>query len=276
MNIFRAFSTLFNTKKINVNATNSDRNLAIAIGEVAADRSYDITANPTGSFRALNLDPQIKILAGAPTITQPLYGANLKVELNGATGAVKTGGTFAINAYALITGAGHTVDKNVGISVLADCGSNLLGTAITENTSLEVFGVASRGTTTITNARSQTIYPPNHGANRRGLLIAAEGTTGLTVGTNNRSLEVLGTSNFVGAIFCAAITASSAIISSLFVNAPTGNFANGLIGDLRITTFTTPASSSAIGVTGDIRIDADYIYVCTATNTWKRTALATW
>jgi hypothetical protein len=39
---------------------------------------------------------------------------------------------------------------------------------------------------------------------------------------------------------------------------------------------TAPANASATGTLGEIRIDADYIYVCTATNTWKRTAIATW
>ena len=39
---------------------------------------------------------------------------------------------------------------------------------------------------------------------------------------------------------------------------------------------TAPASAAATGVLGEIRIDASYIYVCTATNTWKRAALTTW
>ena len=39
---------------------------------------------------------------------------------------------------------------------------------------------------------------------------------------------------------------------------------------------TPPASATATGTTGEIRIDANYIYVCVATNTWKRTALTTW
>lgn len=37
-----------------------------------------------------------------------------------------------------------------------------------------------------------------------------------------------------------------------------------------------PASATATGTTGDVRYDADYIYICTATNTWKRAAIATW
>jgi hypothetical protein len=45
---------------------------------------------------------------------------------------------------------------------------------------------------------------------------------------------------------------------------------------IRIATANTPASAGATGTTGEIAWDADYIYVCTATNTWKRTAIATW
>jgi hypothetical protein len=37
-----------------------------------------------------------------------------------------------------------------------------------------------------------------------------------------------------------------------------------------------PASATATGITGQIAWDADYIYICTATNTWKRVAIATW
>lgn len=37
----------------------------------------------------------------------------------------------------------------------------------------------------------------------------------------------------------------------------------------------TPASSGATGTAGQVLYDADYIYVCVATNTWKRTPLST-
>lgn len=37
-----------------------------------------------------------------------------------------------------------------------------------------------------------------------------------------------------------------------------------------------PLTSSSSGVAGDMRYDANYVYVCTATNTWKRIALSTW
>ena len=45
---------------------------------------------------------------------------------------------------------------------------------------------------------------------------------------------------------------------------------------VRLRTAKTPASATATGNAGDICWDSSYIYVCTATNTWKRTAIATW
>jgi len=47
-------------------------------------------------------------------------------------------------------------------------------------------------------------------------------------------------------------------------------------GVINLASQNTPANASAVGTTGNICHDADYIYVCTATNTWKRVAIATW
>ena len=45
---------------------------------------------------------------------------------------------------------------------------------------------------------------------------------------------------------------------------------------IRIATAKTPASATDTGSAGEICWDASYIYVCTATNTWKRVLLLTW
>jgi hypothetical protein len=39
---------------------------------------------------------------------------------------------------------------------------------------------------------------------------------------------------------------------------------------------TAPATTGATGTAGELRYDANFIYVCTAANTWKRAAIATW
>tara|TARA_R110000824_G_scaffold117470_5_gene269477 strand:+ start:4951 stop:5586 length:636 start_codon:yes stop_codon:yes gene_type:complete len=47
------------------------------------------------------------------------------------------------------------------------------------------------------------------------------------------------------------------------------------VGTLNTAT-ATPASASATGTAGDMAWDASYIYICTATDTWKRVAISTW
>ena len=57
------------------------------------------------------------------------------------------------------------------------------------------------------------------------------------------------------------------------------NATDGLVvssGGFSISTSSTPASASATGTQGQVAWDADYVYVCTATNTWKRTPISTW
>jgi hypothetical protein len=58
-----------------------------------------------------------------------------------------------------------------------------------------------------------------------------------------------------------------------------GNDVNFLIIDgdtMRFTNFRTVATAADLGYQGEICYDANFVYVCTATNTWKRAALTTW
>jgi hypothetical protein len=45
---------------------------------------------------------------------------------------------------------------------------------------------------------------------------------------------------------------------------------------MRLRTARTPATASSAGNAGDICWDASYLYICTATNTWRRIAHSTW
>lgn len=45
---------------------------------------------------------------------------------------------------------------------------------------------------------------------------------------------------------------------------------------VRIRTAKTPANAGAAGDAGDVAWDSNYVYVCVATNTWKRSPLASW
>jgi len=45
---------------------------------------------------------------------------------------------------------------------------------------------------------------------------------------------------------------------------------------IQIATSKTPASSTDTGQAGQIAWDSNYLYICVATNTWKRVALVNW
>lgn len=58
--------------------------------------------------------------------------------------------------------------------------------------------------------------------------------------------------------------------------ATTDTLTNKTLTSPKITSGNAPATSSSTGTAGQVEFDANYIYVCTATNTWKRSALSTW
>lgn len=97
--------------------------------------------------------------------------------------------------------------------------------------------------------------------------------------TSNSNLTIIGltTANtlYVGgnSTFINTATFSSNVLVSGTLNITTNLNTTAL--SLANTT-NTPASASATGVKGEVRVDSNYIYVCVATNTWKRASLGTW
>lgn len=63
-------------------------------------------------------------------------------------------------------------------------------------------------------------------------------------------------------------TYSSEVMDLIGVTARTMTTCVKLVG--------VPANASAYGQKGDFAWDASYLYICTAANTWKRVAIATW
>jgi len=93
---------------------------------------------------------------------------------------------------------------------------------------------------------------------------------------------LLPTSNSQGAISTVNVTASGTVAAATVTASGTATAAN-VTATTKVTTpalflapGATPASAGATGVANEVRQDGSYIYVCTATNTWKRAAIATW
>lgn len=66
---------------------------------------------------------------------------------------------------------------------------------------------------------------------------------------------------------------SSALLE---VNNGTPGNVGTLITKLRLETDAPPTDATDPGTTGQIRYDADFIYLCVATDTWVRSPLSTW
>jgi len=54
------------------------------------------------------------------------------------------------------------------------------------------------------------------------------------------------------------------------------NQSTEFFGDIYLASPTVPSSASDTGAQGQIAWDSNYIYICTATNTWKRVAISAW
>jgi len=87
-------------------------------------------------------------------------------------------------------------------------------------------------------------------------------TTNVGSGTEAFNLQVL-------------LMAAGAAATTVATFNSNGNF--GVTGNtINLPNTRTPASAGAPGTKGDICWDTSYIYVCVATDTWERVAIATW
>jgi hypothetical protein len=171
------------------------------------------------------------------------------------------------------------------------------GSAPTENNyKLTIDGTgASAGSLLVTNGIST--FGGNILANANGTLdigstsnkfnniyvnnVRGNGTLRITAGTGNSIIfSQISDATTVGQFF--ATTGNFALQAPAAL--PTDDLVNRLqvAGSVKATQYrlsalnTAPSSATDTGTLGEIRVDANYIYVCTATNTWVRSALTTW
>ena len=77
----------------------------------------------------------------------------------------------------------------------------------------------------------------------------------------------------------ANVSSMKITVSNFMANVNTNTVFNQILTANSIVLSNTtnePASVSASGTKGEIRITSDYIYVCVAANTWMRAGLSSW
>lgn len=112
------------------------------------------------------------------------------------------------------------------------------------------------------NMESSPTYPPSTGPLAQILMA---GASSFKIGSLARSGSAV-------PIWLGVQSATALTTPGLVVNADN---TISVMTSIKVPTH-TPATSSDTGVVGTITWDASYVYVCIATNTWKRVAIATW
>lgn len=152
-----------------------------------------------------------------------------------------TDGTDAINVGHLQVGS--IADSNYGSVIESASGSNTSGLRISRNSVQTEY--LSLG------AFSSGLFQYN--ATNKWFTIDGNADNGIRLQVD--SVTALDLNSTLDAIFSGDVDVTS--------------------GDLLLQS-STPASASATGTAGTITYDSSYIYICTATDTWKRVAIATW
>lgn len=190
-----------------------------------------------------------------------------------------TGGEFfagnigdTVGTSALQGSEGVAIVTNTGFSAVGmEAFANTAG--VTANTLTNLYGFkatnSSAASWTVTNVHGLQYTSALAGAAVTNLYgIKFSGWTGTAV-TNSYGLYMDNSidrgTTLKYAIYSEA-TSPSLLTGDLFINS----------AKFYITTPQTPASAAAACTIGQLAWDTSFIYVCVATNTWKRVAIATW
>jgi hypothetical protein len=235
------------------------------------------------------------------------FGAYFNLQPNYQTGAFSA--TFAGKSAALsvncgVGGAGVTVSSDQLLTVASQAGVTLqyaggnstielgsAGVSIATNADIVISSSAASSVFRVTattlefpTAKDPVAFtnPGNTSTSYCSLKLASAASGDLYLGITSPAFSTGQTFLDGGAGFVQYGGTTQMAFNN--VNAVDWVFANGNTqrfrvlasgGGIVVPSF-SPASSSASGIAGQIAWDGSFIYVCTATNTWERVAIATW
>lgn len=191
-------------------------------------------------------------------------GSAFNGTINVATGGITSGSkTINIGTGQGVGGGTYiTMGSTNGTSSISLLGSVYANSiAGTTNTSgVNLFNSTTSGNITIGSALTSSSVALANGTNFAGSINIASGAT--VSGSKTINIGVNGQGGSTTSINIGSATGAT---SNTYLN-----------GKVIMQNPTVPGSATATGTAGEIAWDANYVYVCTATNTWKRTALSTW
>jgi hypothetical protein len=215
-------------------------------------------------------------------ITTPTTGDILQLQASGLwenkslAGAGFLSGSGTLNRLAKFTAAG-----TVGDSQVFDNGTNVgIGIIPLGVGTAKTLEIGSRGMIYDNNDNFAFV---NNGWNDGSWRYKQTGVATLLSTDGGNFTFYNATSGSQNSVFTWNQRMQIALNGNVLINTTTdAGFRLDVNGTFRTTQLnlsalnTAPATATSTGVLGEIRITATHIYVCTATNTWRRTALTTW
>jgi hypothetical protein len=270
---------------ITIDATAGGGGTVTSVNASTAISGLSFTGGPITTSGTLTLSGTLGVQGGGTGTTSLTSGA---VLIGAGTSAVTSvspstaGNVLTSNGSAWVSqapsgggavssvsgsGAGISVSPTTGAVVVSNTGV----TSIVAGTNVTISGSTGAVTINATGGGGSGTFSANDGS------VSAPSI--FFTGATNMGMYRSGTAiNFAaGGVNVFAATSSQTQISAnntqRILCDGTGS---SLSGTIIFSTSSTPASASATGAAGTITWDSNYIYVCTATNTWKRVAIATW
>ena len=260
--------------------------------------SPTLTQTGTAGYTALLINPtETSVGSGVKNLIDAQVGGSSKFSVDNAGNVTITGTPTGITkAHVGLGSVDNTSDatKNSASVTLTnktiDLASNTLtGTTAQFNTALSNGDFATlAGTETLT---SKTFTAPKIVDN--GFIADANGNEAIVFGTTASAVNEVKVSNASAGnrptiaaqggdtnVDLNLVSQGSGLIRINGGQAVAANMVVTLTGKTltspKITSGNAPATASSTGTAGQVEWDSGFVYVCTATNTWVRAALATW
>ena len=202
-------------------------------------------------------------------------GTNVLVMLNGVQVILNT--DYTLNAST------NTVTFNQGLDSAAQVNVTTFSPASVDNLT-DIFDSA------YLKSRLTTVFPAN-AITKEFIYTATSGqtdfsgadSTGSIMSYDSNTVEVYanGIRLFKGGDYTASNSTNIVLDDSIGTGSQlvivdlSSSFGIATNGPLRLSSLSAPASNTSTGVKGDVITDANYLYVCIATNSWVRTSIDT-
>jgi hypothetical protein len=248
----------------------------------------DQVAVATNGVGRLFVDASGNVAIIQSPITVPSYTKSFNVSGLNASIALRANSTGTYSDQGIffaVDGINYSHIYNEGVGQLVF----RTGSSLSERLRITSAGNVGIGTTTPVNnldvfsaSTTQIGVSTNNSAAIAGLIVNQLGSGASTfIVRAGSNYTILGSTTNTPVLFSSNNLERMRIDSSgrllVGTSADSGGALLQVNGDrIRVATAKTPASATATGTAGEICWDASYIYVCTATNTWKRTAISTW